>query len=82
MVYADTILLIHDQTVTMMDEMLKEEEDGTATYVSLEEIGTDNPINSQIDAAYAAKYSRYARSIIDHINSAGARSATIKLVPR
>jgi hypothetical protein len=39
-------------------------------------------INDQIDAAYRTKYRRYAASIISHITSSGARSATIKLVPR
>ena len=39
-------------------------------------------INSQIDAAYATKYRRYAASIIGHINGSEARAATIKLVPR
>ena len=38
--------------------------------------------NDQIDAAYRAKYHRYAASIINSIVSAAARSATIKLVPR
>lgn len=38
--------------------------------------------NDQIDAAYRTKYRRYAASIIDSILSPGARSATIKLVPR
>ena len=42
----------------------------------------DPTINDQIDAAYATKYHRYAASIISHINSPGARAATIKLVPR
>ncbi len=42
----------------------------------------DLALNDQIDAAYAAKYHRYAASIISHINSSGARAATIKLVPR
>jgi hypothetical protein len=41
----------------------------------------DANINDQIDAAYAAKYRRYA-SIIPSINSIAARAATIKLVPR
>jgi hypothetical protein len=41
----------------------------------------DSNINDQIDAAYAAKYRRYA-SIIPSINSPVARIATIKLVPR
>lgn len=42
----------------------------------------DATINSQIDAAYATKYRRYAASIISHINGAEARAATIKLLPR
>jgi hypothetical protein len=46
----------------------------------VEEAGAN--INSQIDAAYAAKYRRYAASIINHINGSEARAATIKLVPR
>jgi hypothetical protein len=41
----------------------------------------DAEINKQIDAAYAAKYRRYA-SIIPSINSSTARAASIKLVPR
>ena len=47
--------------------------------IFIEEPGAD--INDQIDAAYAAKYRRYA-SIIPSINSPVARAATIKLVPR
>jgi len=43
---------------------------------------SDSSINDQIDAAYATKYSRYAASIISHINGSEARAATIKLVPR
>ena len=39
-------------------------------------------INDQIDAVYRTKYRRYATSIINHIVSPEARSATIKLVPR
>ena len=42
----------------------------------------DSNINDQIDSAYAAKYRRYAASIISHINGSEARAATIKLVPR
>ena len=38
-------------------------------------------INDKIDAAYAAKYRRYAASIISHINSSDARAATLKLIP-
>ncbi len=42
----------------------------------------DANINDQIDTAYAAKYRRYAASIIGHINGSEARAATIKLIPR
>ena len=42
----------------------------------------DPGINDQIDAAYRTKYRRYAASIIYHIVSHVARSATVKLVPR
>lgn len=40
----------------------------------------DMNLNDQIDAAYAAKYRRYA-SIIPRINGSIARAAAIKLVP-
>ena len=43
---------------------------------------TDSDINDQLDAAYRAKYRRYAASIIRSIVSPEARSATIKLLPR
>jgi hypothetical protein len=39
-------------------------------------------LNDQIDAAYRAKYRRYAESILSTIVSPEARSATIRLVPR
>ena len=45
-------------------------------------VDADPDINDQIDAAYRTKYHRYAASIISHIVSPEARSATIKLVPR
>lgn len=45
----------------------------------IEETGQE--INDRIDEVYRTKYHRYAASIIDHINSPGARSATLKLVP-
>ncbi len=34
------------------------------------------------DAAYRSKYRRYAKSIVDSINSPKARSTTLKLLPR
>jgi hypothetical protein len=45
-------------------------------------VEADPVINDQIDTEYRTKYRRYAASIISHIVSPGARSATIKLVPR
>jgi hypothetical protein len=45
-------------------------------------VDADPNLNDQIDAAYRTKYRRYAASIISHIVSSEARSATIKLVPR
>lgn len=43
---------------------------------------TSSDIHDRIDAAYRTKYRRYAASIIGHIISLEARSATIKLTPR
>ncbi|HET6641719.1 MAG TPA: DUF2255 family protein [Gaiellaceae bacterium] len=39
-------------------------------------------MNDEIDAAYRAKYHRYAESIVGSIVSPEARPATLKLVPR
>ncbi len=43
---------------------------------------TDPAIHEQIDAAYRAKYRRYAASIVESILTPQARAATIQLVPR
>ena len=45
-------------------------------------VDADPDINDQIDAVYRTKYHRYAASIISHIVSPEARSATIKVMPR
>src|SRR5947209_15804093 len=45
-------------------------------------VDADHAIDDELDAAYRTKYRRYAASIIGHITSPQARSATIKLVPR
>ena len=42
----------------------------------------DGAVNDQVDAAYRAKYRRYAGSTVDAITNARARSTTLKLVPR
>jgi hypothetical protein len=39
-------------------------------------------VNDELDAAYRAKYHRYAGSIVVSIVSPEARAATLKLVPR
>ncbi|MCX6072108.1 MAG: DUF2255 family protein [Chloroflexi bacterium] len=44
-------------------------------------VDADPGINDQIDTEYRTKYRRYAASIVSHIVSPEARSATIKLVP-
>ena len=54
--------------------------DGVEKDVTFVEVPDAN-LNDQIDAAYAAKYRRYA-SIIPSINNSIARAAAIKLVPR
>lgn len=46
-------------------------------------VEADDPnLNDQIDVAYRTKYRRYAGSILDSMVTPGARSATIKLLPR
>jgi len=45
-------------------------------------IDADDDVNKEVDAAYRAKYRRYAGSILNSVLTTGARSATIKLVPR
>jgi hypothetical protein len=45
-------------------------------------VDADHDIDDQIDAAYRTKYRRYAASIVGHVVSPEARSATIYLVPR
>jgi len=45
-------------------------------------VDADHNITDQLDAAYRAKYRRYAASIIGTVVSPQARSATLMLVPR
>jgi hypothetical protein len=44
-------------------------------------VETDD-VNDKIDAAYRAKYRRYAASIVDTVVTPEARAATLRLVPR
>jgi hypothetical protein len=48
--------------------------------VIVEDVG-DAAVDDHVDAAYRAKYRRYAESIIDSITSPEARSTTLKLIP-
>jgi len=45
-------------------------------------VSADHAIDDKVDAAYRAKYRRYAGSILNSVLTAQARSTTIKLVPR
>jgi hypothetical protein len=49
--------------------------------VTFEEVASDAQLNDLIDAAYRAKYRRYATSIINSVVSPAARAATLRLVP-
>jgi len=44
-------------------------------------VDADHDIDDKMDAAYRAKYRRYAGSILDSVLTPEARSATIKIVP-
>ena len=45
-------------------------------------VEADHDINDEVDAAYQAKYRRYAGSILNSVLTPEARSTTLKLVPR
>jgi hypothetical protein len=45
-------------------------------------VDADPNLNDQIDAAYRAKYRRYAASIVNSVLTPQARASTIRLVPR
>jgi hypothetical protein len=45
-------------------------------------VDAPDDIDDELDAAYRAKYRRYAANIVDTVLSPEARSATLKLVPR
>jgi hypothetical protein len=53
---------------------------GVSKDVTLADPGDD--IGDDLDAAYRDKYRGYAASIVDSINTAQARAATLKLMPR
>ena len=55
---------------------------GVDKEVTFEEVGSDDTLNDQVDAAYRAKYRRYAASIVNSVLTPKARVSTIKLVPR
>ena len=45
-------------------------------------VNADHDIDDAVDAAYRAKYRRYAGTILNSVLTPQARSTTIKLVPR
>ena len=45
-------------------------------------VDAEHNINDDVDAAYRAKYRRYAGSTLNSVLTAQARSTTIKLLPR
>jgi hypothetical protein len=45
-------------------------------------VNADHDIDQEIDAAYRAKYRRYAGRILNSVLTPQARSTTLKLVPR
>jgi hypothetical protein len=45
-------------------------------------VDADHDIDDEVDAAYRAKYHRYAGSILNSVLTPEARSTTLKLVPR
>ena len=45
-------------------------------------VDADHDVDDAVDAAYRAKYRRYAGSILNSVLTPQARSTTIKLVPR
>lgn len=45
-------------------------------------VDAEHDINDEVDAAYRAKYRRYAGSILNSVLTPEARAATVKLVPR
>ena len=49
--------------------------------VAFEEVEAEASLQDDLDAAYRAKYHRYAASIVDSIVSPRARSAALRLVP-
>jgi hypothetical protein len=53
---------------------------GVEKDVTIEDAG--DAVNDEVDAAYRAKYRRFAGSIVDSVTNADARSSTLRLLPR
>jgi hypothetical protein len=45
-------------------------------------VDTEHGIDDELDAAYRAKYRRYAGSILNSVLTPAARAATVKIAPR
>jgi hypothetical protein len=50
--------------------------------VTFAEVDASDDVNDKIDAAFRAKYHRYAASIVNSTLTPQARAATLKLTPR
>ncbi len=55
---------------------------GVEKDVAFVEVDNSAAVNGEIDAAYRAKYRRYAANIVGSVVTPEARAATIRLVPR
>ena len=55
---------------------------GVDKEVTFVDVSPDDPIHEQIDAAYRAKYRRYAASIVNTVVGPKLHAVTIKLMPR
>lgn len=55
---------------------------GVTKEVTFEDVGNNQALNDQIDAAYRSKYQRYGAAYVDPMVTPPARATTMKLVPR
>jgi NAD(P)-dependent dehydrogenase (short-subunit alcohol dehydrogenase family) len=71
-----------DRIRSLADELTGSGGKALAITTDVTFVGAGYDRRPEIDAAYRTKYRRYAASIISHLVSPEARSATIELAPR
>ena len=71
-----------DRIRSLADELTGSGGKALAITTGVTFVDADHDIDDQIDVAYRTKHRRYAASIISHLVSPEARSATIELAPR